>query len=104
MSAPEKFSDAALVAMLPKRYAGLDREARIRLIGNAATALLKGELPDNEARMFLAGGLLAWLAPDGGDLCRDHFRVVRPKSHQTPARIWQEIQAKKNSHLDEGKK
>ena len=70
-----------------------DRERRIALLGESASALLAGELPSIEERMFLGGALHAWLSL-GGSLERDFLRVVKPKSHHTPARVWARLQAK----------
>ena len=66
------------------------REGRVALLGAAFEALMRGELPSPEARMFLASAGLAWLAR-GGDLQRDYLRVVKAQSHNTPARIWQRL-------------
>jgi len=68
----------------------LDREERVKLIGAAAQALLAGRLPDDAARLFLAGALSAWLER-GGDLERDFFRVRQRGSHHTPAVLWRLI-------------
>lgn len=74
--------------------AGLDREGRVRLVGEAALLLLDS---GTVAGLFCGGALLAWLE-NGGDLARDYLRVVKAKSHRTPARIWRELRA----HQDEG--
>src|SRR5438552_14281770 len=98
MTARDRFDDSALSAAMGARPpAALNRAGRIRLIGEAATALLQDEMPRAEARLFLAGALLAWLT-NGGNLERDFFRIVRPKSHVTPPVIWRQIRA----HQDEG--
>ena len=56
------------------------REDRVRLVGEAAEALLHGRLPDAPARLFLAGAISAWLAR-GGDLeptiCKLPRRLAR---------------------------
>lgn len=65
-------------------------DGRVRLLGQAFTALMRGEMPSPQARIFLAAGGMAWLR-EGGDLTRDFWRVVTPKSHRTAARIWQEV-------------
>lgn len=67
-----------------------DRERRVALIGRAAQALLAGEMPDVEARLFLGGALTGWLE-GGGSLERDYLRVVKPKSHVTPRAIWKRM-------------
>jgi hypothetical protein len=91
------FDDEALLAALgPRRPVGLTREDRVRLIGEAAQALLEGKLPEPAARLFVAGAIAGWLR-EGGNLERDYFKIVRPKSHDTPQRVWQRIA----SHLDE---
>ena len=70
--------------------AGFDRAARVRLIDEAAQALLEGRLPDDAARLFLGGALVAWLADGGrcGSLERDFLRVTqRERSRLTPQRL-----------------
>jgi hypothetical protein len=71
----------------PRRF---DREGRVALLGEAAQALLDGRMPDDEARLFLAGALTAWLQR-GGSLERDFLRVVKAKSHRTPSAIWRDL-------------
>lgn len=70
--------------------AGFDRAARVRLIDQAAQALLEGRLPDDAARLFVAGALAAWLR-DGdrcGSLERDFLKVTqRERSTMTPQRL-----------------
>ena len=67
---------------------GLTREDRVRLLGEAAHALARNEMPSDAARKFLADGLLNWLE-QGGSLTRDHFRTSGPQgSTATEARIW----------------
>lgn len=68
-----------------------DREARVRLLAEAAEALLAGRLPDPAARLFLAGALQSWLRDGGrlGALERDHLRVAAPhRSTMTAARLY----------------
>src|SRR5260221_660739 len=103
MSKPPEFDDTLLAAALqPARPpASLDREGRVRMIGEAAEALIKGELPARDAALFLGGALLAWLTK-GGSLERDYFKIVRPKSHVTPSVIWQQLQ-EAAAHPDEGR-
>jgi hypothetical protein len=79
--------------------AGLDRVQRVRWIAEAGEALLAGRLPSDEARLFLGGALLAWLA-SGGSLERDYLRTVKPKSHRTPSAIWREIAAHQDERQD----
>jgi hypothetical protein len=89
--------DSALTATFGTHPpATFDRAGRVRLIGEAAQALLAGRVPSLEASMFLGGALAAWLET-GGDLARDYLRVVKAKSHHTPAYIWNQLQA----HQDE---
>ena len=77
------------------------REGRIALLGEAFSALLRGEMPSPEAAMFLGGAGLAWLE-SGGSLERDHFRVVRAKSHHTPAVVWRSLKGDVGeAHQDE---
>jgi hypothetical protein len=67
------------------------------MIGEVATALLEGRMPDAGARLFLAGGLLAWLTQDG-DLLRDYWMVTgRQGSTHTPAVLWKKIQQAKRA-------
>lgn len=56
---------------------GLTREGRVALLLEAFEALLAGQLPELEARLFLAGGGLAWLSEGRrvGSLERDFWRV-----------------------------
>ena len=68
-----------------------DREARVRLLAEAAEALLAGRLPDPAARLFLAGALQSWLRDGGrcGSLERDFLRVTqRERSRLTPQRLY----------------
>lgn len=67
----------------------------MRLLGEAAKALLEGKLPEPAARVFLAAGISAWLR-EGGSLTK-HFWKVDPErgSHATAATIWAR-------HRDEG--
>lgn len=84
-----KFDDSALLrAIGPKAPATLDREGRVRLLGEAAEALLAGKLPEPEARLFLAGGLLAWL--EGGGRLTSTFWKVDPVrgSKRTASALW----------------
>jgi hypothetical protein len=83
-SAPRELQEILAGARPP---AGFTREDRVRLIGEAAEALLAGRMPEPAARVFLAGALVAWLE-NSGDLARDFLRVTKPKSHRTPAAIW----------------
>lgn len=67
-----------------------EREGKIRLLAEAAQALLRNELPTQEQCIFLAGGLMAWLE-NGGDLLRKHWRVAgRAGSHRTAPNLWQQ--------------
>jgi hypothetical protein len=65
------------------------REGRVRLVGVAARALMESRTP---AGLFVGGALLAWLE-QGGDLPRDFFQVVKPKSHRTVPVLWREAKA-----------
>lgn len=63
----------------------------MRLVAEAAEALLAGRLPDPAARLFLGGALAAWLRDGGrlGALERDFLRVAAPRrSTMTPSRVW----------------
>ena len=71
--------------------AGFTREDRVRLLAEAAEALLAGRLPDPAARLFLGGALQSWLRDGGrlGALERDHLRVAAPhRSTMTAARLY----------------
>ena len=95
MSRPPRFDDAALVSVLG------DRARHVRQIGEVAKALLDGRLPSRSAALFVGGALLSWLE-NGGDLCREYLNVVKPKSHRTPAAIWQEINLHQDEEVDLG--
>lgn len=71
------------------------REGRVKLLAGAFEALMRGEMPSPEARMFLASAGMAWLQR-GGSLERDFLRVTKPKSHHTPAHIWRHLQSESN--------
>jgi hypothetical protein len=65
------------------------REGRVRLLGEAFDALVRGEMPSPEACMFLAAGGIAWLE-QGGDLLGDYWKVKAPAgSHHTASALWQ---------------
>lgn len=81
---------------LPRDF---DRNRRVALIGQVALDLLDGRLPDQEARLFVAGALRAWLEL-GGQLERDFFKVTKPQSHATPRALWRQQRAA--AHRDEG--
>lgn len=83
------FDDSELMDAWGTRAAVDDRAERVRMIGRTARALMAGELPDDEARLFIASALSQWLA-SGGSLEADFLRVHRRGSHLTPARIWRE--------------
>lgn len=67
--------------------ATFDRAHRVRLLAEAFAAWEGGEQPSAAARLFVAGGALAWLA-QGGDLIGDYWKCRgRQGSTATPARI-----------------
>lgn len=71
--------------------AGFSRADRVRLIGDCARALMRGELPGDAARLFVAGALIAWLEAGGrcGSLERDFLKVTqRERSRVTPQRLY----------------
>lgn len=71
--------------------ADLDRAGRVRLLHDAAEALLRHELPHAAARAFVGSGLQAWLA-SGGDLTGTYWSVTAPRgSHLTPSRVWRTL-------------
>lgn len=87
------FDDSALMnAWSPGRIpAAFNRQMRVRLLGGAFSALLRGEMPTDEQRLFLAGGGLAWLE-QGGDLLGDYWKVRSCRgSHLTPSAVWQSL-------------
>lgn len=66
----------------------------MRLLAEAADALLAGRMPSSAARLFLAGALSAWLREGGriGALERDFLKVAAPaRSTHTPARVWSRL-------------
>ena len=64
----------------------------MKLFTECADALLAGREPSRESALFLAGGLLAWLA-EGGDLLADYWRVRGiAGSHHTPQHVFRELQ------------
>lgn len=70
--------------------ADLSRSDRVKLVAEAADALLRGELPSAAARMFVGGALSAWLRDGGrvGSLERDFLRVTQgERSRLTPQRL-----------------
>lgn len=71
--------------------ADFSREGRVKLLKEAFSALLRGQMPSVEARMFLAGGGAAWLE-EGGDIARDFWRVAAPRgSHRRPEVLAREL-------------
>ncbi len=71
--------------------ADFSRADRVRLIAECADALVRGELPSVEARLFLGGAIAAWLARGGrvGDLERHYLRIAAPRSSRhTPSELW----------------
>ncbi len=77
--------------------ATFDRAGRVRLLGEAAKALLRGKLPELDAALWLGGALAGWLA-NGGDLERDYLEVTaKAGSHHTPAALWRNLQEKPSS-------
>jgi hypothetical protein len=67
------------------------REGRVALLKEGFEALMRGELPSLEARLFLAGGGVSWLS-EGGDLARDYWRVSAPRgSHRRPEVLAREL-------------
>src|SRR5262245_10889793 len=94
----DRFDDRRLSQVIGPRKAGgaLERADRIRLLGEAAQALLEGRMPDRPAALFLGGAIESWLR-EGGDLERAYFRVRGPRgSRRTPSAIWR-------AHRDDGR-
>lgn len=101
MSGRPKFDATALVSAWgpSKAPATFDRAGRVKLLGEFAEAALSGREPSRESLIFLAGAISAWLSR-GGSLERDFLKVTKPKSHHTPAAIWQEIHAHQDERQD----
>ena len=71
--------------------ATFDRAGRVALLAECAEALLRGELPRAEARLFLASALRGWLRNGGrlGALERDFLQVSAPRrSTHTASVLW----------------
>ena len=80
--------EAALAPADRKRTDDDDRALRVAMLSRASRALLDGQLPDSEARLFLAGAICAWLE-NGGDLARDYLGITsRRGSKLTAQAIW----------------
>lgn len=75
----------------------LDREQRIVAIGDLADAIIAGRQPDQRTLMFLAGSLRSWLRA-GGNIEKDFWRVIQPKSHNTVQAVWMR---RRRLHQDE---
>jgi hypothetical protein len=91
--------DIFLMCKKPLRLPDLaaDRTARVQLLAEAAIALLDGRLPDSAARVYLAGGLLAWLNC-GGSLTKKYWATAAPQgSNATECELWQKIREKNAS-------
>lgn len=74
----------------PARH-GFDRADRVRLLAEAADALLRGELPSPAARLYLAGAVAAWLE-QGGSLTGQYLRVDAERgSHLTPWALFRRL-------------
>ena len=99
---PPQFDATALTQALGGRAPLTStRAGRVQLLGEVFQALLDGRLPSHEAALFVGGAGMAWLSR-GGNLERDYLQVTKPKSHNTPARIWEQFQAEATAHHDEG--
>jgi hypothetical protein len=82
----------------------LTRADRVALLGRAAKALLDGRLPDDAARLFLAGGLLSWLS-QGGSLTKDFWRVCgKQGSNHTESVLWRQIESASGSTTNDDNK
>ena len=66
--------------------ATFDRAGRVQLVHECASALLRGELPGIEARLFLASALLSWLE-HGGRLERDYLQTASPRGSKATAAV-----------------
>ena len=98
MNPPRALDAAALCDALGTRApAASDRQYRIKLLGEFATATLAGKKPSRESVMFVAGAVSGWLA-NGGDLERDYLRVTgKAGSHCTAANLWQAISSSRGA-------
>jgi hypothetical protein len=75
----------------PGLVADFSREDRVRLLGDFADAVMRGEAPRKEVAMFVASGLAAWL-DRGGSLTRDYFRVCGVQGCTlTPSILWRRM-------------
>lgn len=73
------------------RPLGLEREDRVRILGEWAAAVLAGREPARTAEVFVASGLSAWLE-NGGSLTRDYWRTAGEQgSTHTEAVLWRRI-------------
>lgn len=82
--------------------ATLSRQDRVRLLAEAFDALVQHRLPSKQARLFLGGAGLAWLA-GGGDFERDYLRVSAPPgSHFTPQTLARQLELTSSDRNDKG--
>lgn len=65
----------------------IEREHRVEMAWRTAEDLIDGHIRDREAAAFLGAAIMERLM-NGGDLERDHLRIVAPRgSHLTPEAI-----------------
>lgn len=68
-----------------------DREKYVAWIAAVADDLIAGRMPAEEARLFVASGIRAWLT-NGGNLTRDYWLTsARAGSHSTESQLWKKI-------------
>lgn len=87
----KKFDDSALAEAMGAARVELviDRDYGIRMLGIFYTEVQAGRVPPDECMQFVAGGLASYFdSGSKGELARDHYKIVKPKSHETPARVW----------------
>ncbi len=81
--------------------ADFDRPHRVLLVGEAFGAWLAGRQPSEAAKLFVAGGAMAWLS-EGGDLLGDFWKVRgRQGSTATAPVIWSALREERQD-TDEG--
>lgn len=82
-----------LQALIRKAMAA-DLDRKVYLLGTGAEDLVYGRMPSPSARVLIGVTMLAWLeSGQGRSLERDYLRVIKPKSHRTPQKRWEEIRS-----------
>lgn len=84
---------------------GFTREDRVRLLAEAAAALLRGELPSAEARLFVGAAVDAWLRHGGrcGSLEKHYLKVTqKERSRLTSQRLYERCARTATGDDDDG--